>query len=278
MKNTPFFSICIAAYNNDKYIIRTLDSIGIQLFRDYEVVIVNDGSTDNTLDVLKEYNDKNKNYKVINFEQNRGTIISRIECLNNSCGKYVYFIDSDDYFSDNNSLQLLYDHIHRNKYPDIVITNCYIRNHCRPDIDFIPQTGLFESYIRHNFTAIYANAYSIDVIDKVLKLISPIECRYEEDQYFNYIAYSVTRSHSVLKDKIVIIDNNVSNTYYPKDISNYDGMIERFRSLSVSHREILKYCDTYFPQYRDITVNMLKMAFDCLQQKYRLNVRTNKKI
>lgn len=87
----PKFSIIIPVYNAEKYIRKCLDSIKNQTFKDYEVIIVNDGSTDNSLNILKEYN-----YKVIN-QKNSGPSIARNKAIKEAKGEYILFVDSDDY-------------------------------------------------------------------------------------------------------------------------------------------------------------------------------------
>lgn len=90
MKN-PKFSIIVPVYNTEKYLKRCLDSIKNQSFKDYEVIIVNDGSTDNSSDIISKYS-----YKVIN-QENLGLSMARNNGVKESSGEYLIFLDSDDY-------------------------------------------------------------------------------------------------------------------------------------------------------------------------------------
>ena len=85
------FSIIVPVYNTEKYLKRCLDSIKKQSFKDYEVIIVNDGSTDNSSDIIKKYP-----YKVIN-QENLGLSMARNNGVKEARGDYVIFLDSDDY-------------------------------------------------------------------------------------------------------------------------------------------------------------------------------------
>lgn len=85
------FSIIVPVYNTEKYLKRCLDSIKKQSFKDYEVIIVNDGSTDNSGDIIKKYP-----YKVIN-QENLGLSMARNNGVKEARGDYVIFLDSDDY-------------------------------------------------------------------------------------------------------------------------------------------------------------------------------------
>ena len=66
----PKFSIIIPVYNVEKYIKKCLDSVFNQTFKDFEVICVNDGSTDSSLDILKEYAAKDARIKIINKDKN----------------------------------------------------------------------------------------------------------------------------------------------------------------------------------------------------------------
>ena len=87
----PKFSIIVPVYNTEKYLKRCLDSIKGQSFKDYEVIIVNDGSTDNSSDIISKYP-----YKVIN-QENLGLSMARNNGVKVASGEYLIFLDSDDY-------------------------------------------------------------------------------------------------------------------------------------------------------------------------------------
>lgn len=88
-------SVVMSAYNAEKWIKKSLDSIMSQTYKDIEVIVVNDCSTDNTLSIAKSY-DK---VKVVNHEVNKGAGHSRKDGLAKATGDYVIFIDSDDWIS-----------------------------------------------------------------------------------------------------------------------------------------------------------------------------------
>ena len=94
----PFFSIVTTVYNKEKYIKQCISSVINQTFGDFELIIVDDCSTDNTLNILKEYSDNR--IKIFNTEKNSGVSFCRNYGLKNAAGEYVYFIDSDDYLEE----------------------------------------------------------------------------------------------------------------------------------------------------------------------------------
>lgn len=90
------YSIVIPVYNTAKYISKCLDSIMIQDYDNYEVVIINDGSTDESLVEVQKYVDKIKNIKILS-QENSGVSSARNIGIKEAVGKYILFIDSDDY-------------------------------------------------------------------------------------------------------------------------------------------------------------------------------------
>lgn len=96
-KSIPFLSFIVPVYNVEKYLCDCLNSLLSQGIspEEYEIICVNDGSTDKSLDILKEYEKANINVRVIN-EENGGVCVARNTGLAEAKGTYVWFIDSDD--------------------------------------------------------------------------------------------------------------------------------------------------------------------------------------
>ena len=97
-------SIITSSYNSEKTIVRTIDSVLNQTHSDFELIIVNDCSTDKSLEIINSY--KDERIKVINNDKNYGAGISRLNGIKSAKGDYITFLDSDDYYNPN-SLELL---------------------------------------------------------------------------------------------------------------------------------------------------------------------------
>ena len=95
-ESSRFLSIIVPIYNAQDYIHVCLDSLLKQNYDDYEIICVNDGSTDNTLSILTEYEKNNQRIKVIDKE-NGGVSSARNSGIQSACGKWIWFVDSDDY-------------------------------------------------------------------------------------------------------------------------------------------------------------------------------------
>lgn len=102
----PLISVIIPIYNTGKYLPKCLDSILNQTFNQIEILCIDDGSTDNSLQILEEYSNKDSRIKIFSNNHN-GAGAARNTGLDNAKGKYISFIDSDDWI-DSNTYQELY--------------------------------------------------------------------------------------------------------------------------------------------------------------------------
>ena len=98
MNNDGKISIIIPAYNIEKFIGQCLESLINQTYKNIEIIVVNDGSKDNTLQVIKEYADKDSRIKIIN-QENQGLSESRNNALELVNSEYVMFVDGDDWIN-----------------------------------------------------------------------------------------------------------------------------------------------------------------------------------
>lgn len=94
-KSQKLVSVIIPAYNIEKYISQTIESVIRQTYKNIEIIIVNDGSTDNTPKIIQEYSQKDKRVKVIN-QSNKGLSAARNSGLKIAKGEYLCIIDADD--------------------------------------------------------------------------------------------------------------------------------------------------------------------------------------
>lgn len=105
----PKVSVIIPVYNVEQYLEQCLQSIINQTLSDIEIICVDDGSTDNSLNILKEYAQKDSRIKVLQ-QQNQYAGVARNNGLDTATGDYVYFLDSDDYIM-KDCLEKMYEQI-----------------------------------------------------------------------------------------------------------------------------------------------------------------------
>ena len=96
--NNIFFSVVIPLYNKEKYIKRAINSVLNQTFQNFEIIVVNDGSTDNSLSVVRKI--KDKRLRIFN-QKNLGVSNARNKGIKNSKGNYIALLDADDKFLNN---------------------------------------------------------------------------------------------------------------------------------------------------------------------------------
>ncbi len=138
----PKVSIVIPVYNVEEYLRECLDSVINQTLRDIEIICINDGSTDNSADILAEYQNRENRLKVIS-QENGGQSKARNAGLEVATGEYIYFLDSDDYIK-TNSLEKLYT---------IAKTN-------NLDIIYFDSEVIFENDILRNEFSEYSTIYN----------------------------------------------------------------------------------------------------------------------
>lgn len=117
-----FFSIIIPVYNVEKYLRECLDSILNQTYKNFEVICVNDCSTDSSYGILKSYSKIDQRVNIINQTMNTKQGGARNTGIEHSSGKYIVFIDGDDYIYPD-TLENLYKLTNKYSYPDIIQFN-----------------------------------------------------------------------------------------------------------------------------------------------------------
>ena len=115
-------SVIIPVYNIASYLQRCLNSVISQTYKNLEIIVVNDGSLDNSLEILEEYAIRDERVVVLNKE-NGGVTSCRREGLANAQGKYIFFLDGDDWL-ESESLERLYL-LGKQQDADIIVGNAY---------------------------------------------------------------------------------------------------------------------------------------------------------
>lgn len=121
MDNIPYFSIIVPAFKAEKTIKRCIDSVINQSYKDYELIIIDDGSTDNTYSICKEYESIARVHII--SQPNQGISATRQLGLSLSTDRYIQFIDSDDWV-DASYFEDMYELLKNNDY-DVVILDYY---------------------------------------------------------------------------------------------------------------------------------------------------------
>ena len=143
----PYVSICLSALNMEKYIEKNILSIINQSFQDFEIIIVNDFSNDQTEYIIKKYQLEDDRIKLITHTENLGVYHSRIESILNSRSKFVILMDPDDMYLNENLLKILYEFNEENNIDIIEFT--VFQQHEESNKIYYPNNH-FETHF-HNF-------------------------------------------------------------------------------------------------------------------------------
>lgn len=159
MIDHPYFSIVMPIYNVAPYLEKSILSILKQTYRNFELILVNDSSTDSSLAICRKY-EENKKVKLINLRKNGGVSNARNSGLEVSCGEYILFLDPDDYV-ENDLLEKYEQNIIKYK-PDLLIIGTseeYIGNTGRIEFSkkILPDNSLI-----NNKKDIYSEVLSLE--------------------------------------------------------------------------------------------------------------------
>ena len=198
MITNPTFSIIIPAYNIEDYIEATLQSVINQSFKDFEIIIIDDCSTDSTKAIIEKIqtNNSNTSIKIISNKTNLKQGASRNKGILVSNGKYLLFLDSDDAFFDNDVLSKLNNIIKTKNEPDIIYTGLQAKGirefQIIPTIENCDKKYRLSEYKWSNCTTICWKSSLI----KDNNIRFPENILYE-DVYFNFLGIYYSNSYEI---------------------------------------------------------------------------------
>ncbi|MBO6280517.1 MAG: glycosyltransferase family 2 protein [Bacilli bacterium] len=255
--NELLFSVIVPVYNVEKYIDQCLSSIQKQTYKDFEVIIVNDGSKDESINIAKKYVEADSRFSIID-QENKGLAIARRVGALSAKGQYIINIDSDDYV-DEKYFENMAEIIKSNNSPDLVCLN-----------HFENEDKLIEN---PNFNDTLLNKEQIE------KIIYPYLIRAKDFHYFVptawskaikrelYTKFTCTTRIQVGEDGSVTIPVVInSNTIY---LSKKTGYHYRINNSSLIQNKKPRNYDDVFNTYNHIISNIDINEFDFKKQLYR---------
>lgn len=204
-------SIIVPIYNAEDELKKSIDSIINQTIQDLEIILVDDGSRDNSLLICREYEKKDKRIKVIH-QENRGVSVARNKGIDIARGEYIGFVDADDWIESNMYERLLNEA--KTTGSDIVMcdaTTVYSNGKKQEDTitqllgsqileksDFTP--SLLLEMAGSAWRCIYKNYRYNDKLTKSEGLHFPLGVKFSEDRIFNIYAFGYARKISYIKE------------------------------------------------------------------------------
>lgn len=269
-------SVIINVYNGEEYIERCIDSVINQTYKKIEIIVINDGSTDNTVNIIKKYNDKR--IRLINNKKNLGLSLSRNVGIENSNGKYLYFLDIDDFIL-NDTIEYLYNLI--KKY-NVLLSTCeckeirsfnYTLKHKKEKISIETGKDLLDkvllSYKRHGST--WNKLYDRSLFDNIRfesRIINDVVVTYKIALKLDKYVYSNQEKYICYRHSDSILGKKEINWC----IDLFNASIERYSYIKKIYPNYLYndlcLCSVIELLYR----NNIKEVVDYLNSKDAINL------
>ncbi len=199
--NHPKFSIIVPVYNSESTIRRCSSSILNQNYDNFEVVFIDDGSSDGSYELLKCFEKNDSRVKVIHKEKNESLLCARITGMRNAIGEYIVFVDSDDYLS-NDALAVLNNKLDENDV-DILEYGYYEE----PGKILFSENVEFDNCVNNilmqkNNHSIWKKCYSKKLVNRLLLETEEFYCNMSEDEYFSVLMFDLADSYDYIIDGI----------------------------------------------------------------------------
>lgn len=227
-------SIIVPVYNGEKYFAECIQSILDQSFTDIEVIVINDGSTDGSLPLIKGSAQNDSRVVVIN-QKNKGVSAARNAGLSKARGDYIMFVDADDYIARKDALELLIDSAKENSNPDVV---CFrrvgdTRNRKAPSgYSRLNNSIIGRMIVDETINTLWDKLYKKSII-KENSIKFPVGIRMAEDLLFNVQYFCEAKTIGFFDEELYYYreDNQESATkkYMP---NKYDDLMYVNRKMS----------------------------------------------
>lgn len=270
---TPKVSVIIPVYNAEKYLKRCIDSLLTQSFRDFEIILVNDGSTDSSKKICDNYSSQDSRIIVFN-QDNSGASSARNVGIDNSKGEYICFVDADD-FVGTEYLSCMLDLV--DSQTDLVCQGMTcLKNGTESLIGFneeeifaIDQNcSFFDKYILFRYCGSYCKLFTRNIIQNSnIRFCRKIICAEDFDFILNYLR--CCKSIKVTSDANYYYEHheNSVSTHIYKFKEEYSGLCQIYKSTNdiVQLEKNESYCKQ---KHHLITYYIQRVIFSNYRNKY----------
>ncbi len=221
----PSVSVIVPAYNCSQYLQKTIESILTQTFQNFEILIIDDGSTDNTREIISSIARRNPERIKTFYQENKGVSSARNTGIKEAKGEYIAFLDADDLWIPEKLEKQLFL-FKKNQEADFIYTDCYFTDEKEKEIPDYPRTLLFKK--GNIFLDLFLNFFIITsgviVKKKDLDKIGFFNESFrnsEDYDYFLKLAYSFKADY--VKEKLFkrrVIKTSLSHTDFTYGAKN----------------------------------------------------------
>lgn len=277
--NKKLISVIIPIYNSEKYLSECLDSVINQTYENLEIILVNDGSIDNSECVAKQYQNKDKRIRYF-YKNNEGSGLTRNFGYEKSNGDYILFLDSDDYI-DVKMIEKLYNVIQDNDSFSVMLQGYKVVGN---DITLVKRNineisllrspsvciRLFNNKVLKKSGIIFLNNKIGEDLEFVAKLlIYNNKISYVDEPLFYYrIHDESTIQSSNVEDMFSIFESINGIEEYAKSIDKYEENKKLLEYINISH--ILYGTTTIIMRLDNYKVEDIKKCIDYVIKKYPL--------
>ena len=223
--NEPLVSVIMPVYNAENFLDKSVSSVINQTYKNLEILLIDDCSTDNSYNILKEYANKDNRIKLFHNEQNKHVSATRNVGIKNATGKYLYFIDSDD-FIDNDYIEHLVKTAEKENADIVVNTNIYNIYNNQPSLSYFSREmnrRIFDDkkvLAVKIFPSVWNRLFKRELQTKY-NILFPDGIKHLEDAYFNATFFSVANNISFIKPNSYYhyrrgLKNSVTQTLFYK--------------------------------------------------------------
>lgn len=257
----PFFSILIPVYNTSATLRRTLASVLNQNFTNIEVIVVDDGSKDDSFEILQSYENRDKRVNFIKHEKNSGLLAARYTAMKEASGKYVMFLDSDDWL-ELDTYQVLYDELQKN--PVDILEFGYIREPEKLNSDIVHNTeNRVEKILQDKYPGtLWNKAYSINIIKKGYDVITPFKATFAEDYFFSIVFATFAKSIGYLDE--VLHHYMFGTGITTQSLIQKEKLVNILSDLKNVNENIISFLNSYNPNCADYVPNFMQNTYNYL--------------
>lgn len=252
-------SIIVPIYNVEKYLSKCIESICNQTLEEIEIILVNDGSTDKSLEIIEEYKKNDSRIRVIN-QKNKGVSIARNNGLKIAKGEYIAFVDPDDWI-DKNMYEVLY--LESKSEYDVVLCDHTIKDKNR---------SILKKYEINNNTVLYRKEIINEIVPQFIEGVISTTCW---DKIYkraflekNKLEFKDIRRIEDLYFFMDILNSINTLVYVPKSFYNY-----RIVDNSLSRRYYENYIDIILELHINKLLFINKINYDN-EKFYKLEIKS----
>ena len=253
-----YFSVLVPVYNQMGKMDKCIDSLLNQTFKDFEVIFVDDGSTDGSSEFLDKLCSENDKFLVYHHGNNKSLTAARFTGMEHANGSHIFFLDSDD-FLEYTALEDLKNEFDRSS-ADIIRFGVLMEPMGVTVMP--PETDDFlTSFMNgHIPPAIWKNAYDARVIKGVLDKCSSFYCNMGEDSFFSTVFFG--NSNKVISlNKVLYHYDALSGMSQTSQVSTMAKMEKDYESAHASGQNILQFIKKYKPEYLDLAKKSIRHMY-----------------